>query len=87
MLGHLQGFFSVLDILAEGGSRHAELIGGRGFDLRAAAAAGGGPGEAKASLNPAIRYRVCSKRGRSPESRSNIDRAFFGPLANRKHRR
>lgn len=32
MYGHLQGFLSVLDILAEGGRRHAELIGGRGFD-------------------------------------------------------
>ena len=31
MLGHLQGLFSVLDILGEGGRRHAELIGGRGF--------------------------------------------------------
>ena len=30
MYGHLQGFLSVLDILAEGGSRHVELIGGRG---------------------------------------------------------
>jgi len=29
MLGHLQGFLGFLDILAEGGSRHAELIGGR----------------------------------------------------------
>ncbi len=29
MYGHLQGFMSFLDILAEGGSRHAELIGGR----------------------------------------------------------
>ena len=31
MLGHLQGFLSVLDILGEGGRRHAELIAGRGF--------------------------------------------------------
>ena len=29
MYGHLQGFLSFLDILAEGGRRHAELIGGR----------------------------------------------------------
>lgn len=29
MYGHLQGFLSFLDILGEGGSRHAELIGGR----------------------------------------------------------
>jgi hypothetical protein len=31
MLGHLQGFLSFLDILGEGGQRHAELIAGRGF--------------------------------------------------------
>lgn len=31
MYGHLQGFLSYLDILGEGGRRHAELIGGRGF--------------------------------------------------------
>jgi len=31
MLGHLQGFLSFLDILGEGGRRHAELIAGRGF--------------------------------------------------------
>lgn len=32
MYGHLQGFISILDILGEGGNRHVELIGGRGFD-------------------------------------------------------
>lgn len=31
MLGHLQGLFSYLDMLAEGSQRHAELIAGRGF--------------------------------------------------------
>jgi hypothetical protein len=31
MLGHLQGVFSYLDMLAEGGQRHVELIAGRGF--------------------------------------------------------
>ena len=33
MYGHLQGFLSFLDILAEGGQRHVELIGGRGPQL------------------------------------------------------
>ena len=33
MYGHLQGFLSFLDILAEGGQRHVELIGGRGLQL------------------------------------------------------
>jgi hypothetical protein len=31
MLGHLQGFLSFLDLMAEGGRRHADLIGGREF--------------------------------------------------------
>jgi hypothetical protein len=31
MLGHLQGVFSYLDMLAEGSQRHVELIAGRGF--------------------------------------------------------
>jgi len=31
MNGHLQGFLSFLDILGEGGRRHAELIAGRGL--------------------------------------------------------
>ena len=31
MLGHLQGLFSVLDMLAEGGGRHAELFAGRDY--------------------------------------------------------
>ena len=33
MYGHLQGFLSFLDILAEGGQRHVELIGGRELQL------------------------------------------------------
>jgi len=31
MYGHLQGLVSFLDMLGEGGRRHAELIAGRGF--------------------------------------------------------
>jgi len=33
MLGHLQGLFSYLDMLAEGSQRHVELIAGRGFAM------------------------------------------------------
>ena len=33
MYGHLQGFLSILDVLAEGGQRHVELIGGRAPQL------------------------------------------------------
>ena len=32
MVGHLHGFKSFLDLLAEGNSRAAERIGGRGLD-------------------------------------------------------
>ena len=32
MYGHLQGFLSFLDVLAEGGQRHVEPIAGRGFN-------------------------------------------------------
>jgi len=32
MVGDKQGFKGYLDILGEGGSRHAELIGGRAFE-------------------------------------------------------
>ena len=31
MYGHLQGFLSLLDLMAEGSRRQAELIAGRGF--------------------------------------------------------
>ncbi len=31
MYGHLQGFLSYLDMLAEGGRRHAELMAGRDY--------------------------------------------------------
>ena len=33
MYGHLQGFLSFLDILAEGSQPHVELIGGHGLQL------------------------------------------------------
>ena len=33
MLGHLQGFLSFLDVLAEGGQRHVELSSGRGLQV------------------------------------------------------
>ena len=34
MYGHLQGFLSILDMLAEGQRRQAELIAGGGFNPR-----------------------------------------------------
>ena len=34
MKGHLQGFLSFLDLMAEGSRRQADLIAGGGFDPR-----------------------------------------------------
>ena len=70
MLGHLQGFLSVLDILGEGGRRHAEPIGGRGFTpgLRLQPAAA----PARDKL-PLTRHQISRLFETRPESRVSIE--------------
>ncbi|MBF8291488.1 MAG: hypothetical protein HW417_551 [Steroidobacteraceae bacterium] len=70
MLGHLQGFLSVLDILAEGGRRHAELIAGReftpGLRLQPVAA----PAREK---TPLTRHQISRLFDSRPKSRVSIE--------------
>ena len=70
MYGHLQGFLSVLDILAEGGNRHADLIGGRGLapELRLLPAVA--PARAKIPLTQDQISRLFDTR---PKSRVSIE--------------
>ena len=70
MLGHLQGFFSVLDILAEGGSRHAELIGGRGFTSALQLQPVAAPAREKL---PLTRHQISRLFETQPKSRVSIE--------------
>jgi hypothetical protein len=70
MYGHLQGFMSFLDILAEGGSRHAELIGGRGPALEPGLLPAVAPARAKIPLTQDQISRLFDAR---PKSRVSIE--------------
>jgi len=70
MYGHLQGFLSFLDILAEGGSRHAELIAGRGPSPELQLLPAVAPARAKIPLTQHQISRLFVER---PKSRVSIE--------------
>jgi hypothetical protein len=70
MLGHLQGFLSFLDLMAEGSRRQADLIAGGGFNLKPELRLVAAPTERKI---PLTRHQISRLFETRPASKVSIE--------------
>jgi hypothetical protein len=70
MKGHLQGFLTFLDLMAEGSRRQAELIAGGGFNPRPELQVVAAPAERKIPLS---RHQISRLLGTRPAAKVSIE--------------